>query len=193
MRFRRPWCATSSSGPTATMWWPGDGSELRVSRRRRQASRKAKRLVQMAPQRCRVLKVMRMGSQTVPNGFRTDHASGKDWGRERKGEGETAFEPTCGVTFLKVHGCGRRRSVRDAVNCRSTRRRRDHAALIEAAKKEGKVSGTPRSTCRSPRRSPRRSRRDIQASRCASSVRAPNAFSSASARNIGAKSTPATS
>ena len=61
--------------------------------------------------------------------------------------------------------------------------RYDHAALIEAAKKEGRSSITPRSTWRWRSASPRRSRPSSPASRSRSSAPAPSACSSASARS----------
>ena len=71
---------------------------------------------------------------------------------------------------------------------------RDHARADRGrARRKARSSGTPRSTCRWPRRSPRRSRRNIPASRCASSAPAPSACSSASARSTPAASTRSTS
>ena len=57
-------------------------------------------------------------------------------------------------------------------------------ALIEAAKKEGKLVFYTAMDLQLAERSARRSRRNIPASRCASSAPAPSACSSASARNI---------
>ena len=72
----------------------------------------------------------------------------------------------------------------DAGSRRRAAADRDHAGADRGgARRKARSSITPRSTCRWRRRSPRPSRRNIPASRCASSAPAPSACSSASARN----------